>query len=92
MKLGRRALLIYAARGGLLLGLGAPVGSARAQAERGVTTSFANLAIMYKYGKGTPRNHRLALKWMTQAATTGNNSGAHTSLGHWYLRGQGSYS
>lgn len=57
-------------------------------AELGNDIAMANLAVLYKYGKGCKLNFNKARKWFEKAADLGNEKAMY-SLGYLYLKGFG---
>ncbi len=57
-------------------------------AEAGDVNAMNNLAVLYEYGRGTPKDFKAAAVWYRRAANTGNFS-AMANLGVLYLDGRG---
>jgi TPR repeat protein len=57
-------------------------------AELGDAQAASNLAYMYEYGKGMPKNQNEAIKWYTRAAE-GGIAEAQNNLGYIYANGKG---
>jgi TPR repeat protein len=57
-------------------------------ARKGYAPAQVNLAVLYLYGCGVPRNYGAAVYWLKSAADQGS-SRAHTNLGILYLQGRG---
>ncbi|CAL2093214.1 conserved protein of unknown function precursor containing a T9SS type A C-terminal secretion signal [Tenacibaculum sp. 190524A02b] len=60
----------------------------KASAEQGNIVAMADLAELYKYGKGCNLNFNKAKKWYTKAQALGNDKAAY-SLGYLHLKGLG---
>jgi len=57
-------------------------------AEAGDAQAASNLAYMYEYGKGMPKNQSEAIRWYTRAAE-GGIAEAQNNLGYIYANGKG---
>ena len=57
-------------------------------AKRGNKVAQNNLGVMYRKGKGVPRDHKTAVQWYRLSAKQGH-ANAQTNLGSMYANGKG---
>lgn len=60
----------------------------RPLAEQGYALAQTSMGMMYRSGRGVPKNYETALKWLRLAAEQGHAL-AHTMLGFMYFNGEG---
>jgi TPR repeat protein len=83
-----RLILIFTALLAFQSAAASPFDETKALADQGLAAAQYNLGIMYRNGRGVPKNDSEAVKWYRKAADQGH-SGAQYNLVFMYAYGEG---